>query len=587
LIARRQGTRRGQGGTGGGTHEVVLVIADVSTDIRALAPWGPFDVSRVPSARYHPHPTTPTHEELLLNLSEPLAMLRFLRELPAYARARMTPDEARSIIRTRLDRREEHFLEVLEQSVFAHPESPYAQLLAHARCAPDDLRKLIRADGVDAALTTLRQANVYIAFEEFKGTRPIVRDGKIIHPGPDAFLNPHSRAYYRAETGGSTGRGRHVQMDVPHLLARVPHRLLCDEFHGMLGVPSALWFEILPGNGPQSILQRVPYGAIPQRWFTPVVNPPLKYRFANRAIVEVARRIARIPFPRPEHVPLDRADIIARWAAETIRAHGGVAIFTHPSKAVRVAIAARELGLDLTGAVFSGGGEPVTQAKVDEIARAGGRFVSGYIAMETGIIGMQCPHATDPNEQHFFRDHLAVIQHPRAVEGFDVEVDTFHFTTLLPSSPRLLINVELDDFGVIDRRRCGCAFEELGFPEHISGIRSFRKLTGEGMTLIGTEVDHVIESVLPARCGGTALDYQLIEEEADNGLTRLVLTVSPRVPSGDDVVREVMLEALARGSTAAAISGTIWSQGDSLRIRRTEPEWTARGKRPVFRAVRR
>ncbi len=523
-------------------------------------------------------------------LSETLALGRFLWGLPGYHRWRITSTEARAIVRERIRRREANFLGLLERFVFGNRANPYARLLELARCQPGDVRQLVEQDGVDAALRRLREAGVYLSFEEFKSTGPIVRQGVVVAEGPDAFVNPTSRGFYRTETGGSTGSGRQVQIDIEHLVSRVPHRLLSDAIHGMLGLPSALWFEPLPGNGPQSILLRAPFDAVPQRWFAPILagpgSPPLKYRLANRAIV-AASRVAGIPFPRPEYVPLDRADIVAQWAATMVRSHGGAAVFTHPSKAVRVALAARERGLDLTGTVFSGGGEPVTHAKVAEIERAGARFVSGYIAMETGTIGMQCARATDPNDQHFFRDHLAVIQHPREIPAFGVTVDTFHFTTLLPSSPRLLLNVELDDYGVIESRSCGCGFEQLGFSEHISDIRSFRKLTGEGMTLVGTEVDRILEAEMPTHCGGSGLDYQLVEEEDERGLTRLVLTVSARVPASEEVLHRTMLDALARGSTAAALAGAIWAQGSNLLVRRAEPEWTQRGKRPLFRPLRR
>jgi hypothetical protein len=502
----------------------------------------------------------------------------------------MTPAEARAILRRRLENRSANLLDVFERFVFPHASSPYHQLLRVAGVQPGDVRGMLARDGVDTTLRRLRDAGVHIAFEEFKGTRPVERSGVVIEAGPQAFVNPGARAYYQTETGGSTGRGRHVQLDVDHLLARVPHRLVSDEIHGMLGIPSALWFETLPGNGPQSILQRAPYGAVPVRWFTPVLRgrgaPPWKHRIANRAIVEAAR-MSGIPFPRPEYVPLDRAEIVARWAAEMCATHGRAAVFTHPSKAVRVCLAARDLGLDLAGAVFAGGGEPVTQAKVDAIARAGARFVSGYIAMETGIIGMQCAHAVDPNEQHFFSDHLAVVQYPRRLDDFAVTVDTFYFTTLLPSATRLLINVELDDFGVITQRRCGCPFEALGYTDHIRDIRSFRKLTGEGMTLIGTEADRILGQDMPALCGGTALDYQLSEEEDELGLTRLILTVHPRVPSNDDAIRAALLDALSRTSIGAALAGTIWSQASGVRVRRAEPEWTGRGKLPLFLPLKR
>jgi len=182
---------------------------------------------------------------------------------------------------------------------------------------------------------------------------------------------------------------------------------------------------------------------------------------------------------------------------------------------------------------------------------------------------------------------LAVIQHPRELPGFGVSVESFHFTTLLPTSPKLWINVELDDYGVLETRSCGCDFEALGFTDHISDIRSFRKLSGEGMTLIGNEIERVLEEELPARCGGSSQDYQLIEEEDENGLTRMSLLVSPKVDVADERALEVLAEALSRGSVAAALSRTIWQQGRNLRVVREEPRWTARGKLVPFRGLQR
>jgi hypothetical protein len=49
------------------------------------------------------------------------------------------------------------------------------------------------------------------------------------------------------------------------------------------------------------------------------------------------------------------------------------------------------------------------------------------------------------------------------------------------------------------------------------------------MTFLDTDVIRVLEEELPARFGGTPTDYQLLEEEADDGQPRLQLLVHPRV----------------------------------------------------------
>ena len=54
-------------------------------------------------------------------------------------------------------------------------------------------------------------------------------------------------------------------------------------------------------------------------------------------------------------------------------------------------------------------------------------------------------------------------------------------------------------------------------------------MTGEGMTLIGTDMVRILEEDLPRRFGGSPLDYQLMEEEDERGFTRLSLVVSPDV----------------------------------------------------------
>jgi hypothetical protein len=60
---------------------------------------------------------------------------------------------------------------------------------------------------------------------------------------------------------------------------------------------------------------------------------------------------------------------------------------------------------------------------------------------------------------------------------------------------------------------------------------------------------HILEEVLPARFGGSPLDYQLLEEEDEQGFTRLSLLVSPRVALADEnAALELIASALQRSS---------------------------------------
>ena len=56
--------------------------------------------------------------------------------------------------------------------------------------------------------------------------------------------------------------------------------------------------------------------------------------------------------------------------------------------------------------------------------------------------------------------------------------------------------------------------EALGYTTHIHTIRSWEKLTSEGMTFCGHDLIRLIEEVLPARFGGRPTDYQFVESGA-------------------------------------------------------------------------
>ena len=51
----------------------------------------------------------------------------------------------------------------------------------------------------------------------------------------------------------------------------------------------------------------------------------------------------------------------------------------------------------------------------------------------------------------------------------------------------------------------------------------------EGVTLIGSDMEYILEEALPASCGGSPLDYQIVEEEDEHGFTRLTVRVHPSV----------------------------------------------------------
>lgn len=509
----------------------------------------------------------------------------FIRELPGFLRDRLTLEKALEIVRRGLEEREANFLSFVERCVYHHPPSPYLPLLRRAGCELGDLDTTVRRNGLESTLRELRQAGVYVSFEEFKGSEPIVRDDLVIHARTEDFDNPLLRHGYRTQTSGSTGASAPAWVGIDYLATRAVSSLLTFTAHGVLGAPSVVWREALPAPTIGLILEDARAGQFFERWFAPPLDRSRTSAIASRVatgLIVLAARRAGVRLPRPEPLDYGHARTIARWAERRLAERGVCFVRAGVSNALRIALAASEAGIDLMGATILGGGEPATEAKVRTIERSGARWVPGYATMEVGRVGMGCARPTDGTDVHYLEYASALINHPRRVPGFEHTVDAFNFTSILPGSPKVLLNTETDDYGILEERSCGCLFEEAGLRRHIREIYSFRKLTGEGTTLVGSEMVRVLDEVLPERFGGSSVDYQLVEEEDERGFTRLTLVVSPRVhvTSEQELVATV-LRALGDTNLARDIR-SIWDQAGAMQVRRIEPSLALGGKvRPL------
>lgn len=512
-------------------------------------------------------------------------MRRFLKNPPDF-------DTALAAVRGNLENRERNFLRIVEHGVYANPRSPYLALLRRAGHELEDVRRMVSDNGLENSLRMLREDGVFVSFEEFKGRVPIVRDGFSFDVSDRDFDNPRTRSYYEGQTSGSTGAGTRVAMDLDHMTAMLNQASVYTRLMGELNAPMALWFPVLPASsGLQSVLMSACLGLRVERWFTPVTSTgmsiPLRYRIAT----DYARGMARlfgVYTPPPEPVSIAEAGKVARWAEDSLRRNGVCMVVTYVSLAVRVALAARELGIDLTGCKFYGTGEPPTPAKVRAIESSGATWRSTYGFTEGGLVGMQCGNPVNHTDLHLFTDAWAAFQAPVDVPSSGLTVNAFSFTGLFATAPKIMINVELDDYGVLEERDCGCPLLKLGFPLHARDIYSFRKLTGEGMTLVGSTMLRVLEEVLPERYGGTALDYQLVEEEDDGGLTRLTIVVSPDVGEVDEAALiETVLDEVSRDSPGADLAHALWRDAGTFRVKRADPTWSTLGKLLSLRPAKR
>jgi phenylacetate-coenzyme A ligase PaaK-like adenylate-forming protein len=280
--------------------------------------------------------------------------------------------------------------------------------------------------------------------------------------------------------------------------------------------------------------------------------------------------------PWPRRVPVSDAAEVARWLELKARTGRPALVETTASSAVRVCSAALAAGLDISDTFFRLGGEPYTSSKAAVVAAAGCRAIAHYSMNEVARAGVACAAPSSVDDVHVVTDKLAVIRHEREIGGR--QIGSLLLTTLLSSSPKLMLNVECDDHGVLERRHCGCPVGEAGFDLHLHTIRSVEKLTSEGMNFLRDEILEVVEHVLPSRFGGSPTDYQVVEREVD-GLPRVSIVVSPGVGALDEAqVIRVALDALGAGPGYRSMMAGIWAEGETLRVERREPYATSSAK---------
>ena len=506
---------------------------------------------------------------------------RYVVRLPAFLREKITSDQARERIRKALRRRGEAFLDLLERAVYANPGSPYRPLLDAAGIELGDARKLVTDLGLEGALETLRDAGVYASLDEFKGRTAQERGGVSRPLGDGDFDNPLITGHYWGATGGSRGTSRRVAVDLARLEHESSYQSLLREGFGYSTRPFGIWRVIPPSRaGLNNYLYQVKSGASVQRWFNPY-RPPrdresLQYALFTAYTLRAGRRFGG-ELRRPEYCPTDRAATVARWLAECRREGQPAVLDAQAGLGVRACLAALDQGLDISGTSMRVGGEPFTEAKAEVMASVGASAACHYSMTEVGRVGSACADPTALDDVHLMSDKLALIQRDKVVDSTGVRVGVLSYTTLLPSSSKIMINVESDDYAVVSERECGCPFGELGLSTHLHRIRSYEKLTTDGNHFLGSDLYALVDEVLPGRFGGAATDYQLVEEEV-RGLPKLSVVIGPRI--GEVVDIEVLSEVLGflRQKPRNRLMADFWAQGDTLRVVRREPQLTPAGK---------
>lgn len=508
-----------------------------------------------------------------------MMLLRLAQDLPGFLRTPITVEQAEAIVKHRLKTRTERFLEMARRAIYSHPGSPYLRLLRAAGCELGDLQRLVAVEGVEGALARLVEDGVYLTFDEFKGQREVIRGSARFTFADQDFDNPGRRLHFSRSTGGTRSatalkKGLEAKADNALQMAVGYHA------HGLSQADHVLW-----RTSPGVVLRFAKMGRLPIAWFYPIRPLPFRVLAAGYCLAIVGR-VVGCRLPRPVFLDFQDPGRMVAWLVDRLGRGRPICLRTQPSSAVRLAATAKQMGIGLNGLSFVVGGEPYTETQKLLIEASGARAVPRYSFGEADTVGFGCAAPQAPDDIHVQADSLALATRARSLDDFGVSVDALLFCTLGSSGPKVLLNVENGDYGVVERRSCGCRLEALGLRDHISQIRSFEKLTTEGMTFVRTRLEQVLQEVLPARFGGSSADYQVVEHEAD-GIRRLYLLVNPTLGEMDDAhVKRAFLAELAGDGELDGYMARTWERAGSIEIRRQPPVVTRAGKVFPFQLVK-
>jgi hypothetical protein len=505
----------------------------------------------------------------------------YVKDVTSFLRDSMTREEARDIIEEQMANREEAFLQVVEAGIGSNPANPYYRLLEHAGIKISDVRRMVKESGLEGALEQLHDAGVYVTQDEFKGRKPIRREGLEFKARGSDFDNPLAGKgeLLRQTGGGSTGEWTRESQSVDSIRYRAAETLIIDTMKAG-DRPIGVWRD----TSIKAILRYTKVDRIPEKLFTTTGLrrswDGVRYAVILRLTLLGTRIVGR-RVPAPEVVTRDSAITVARWLAAKTAAGTPAMLNCHASLAVRICLVAREHGLDITDTLFQIGGEPYTPTRAAVLASAGASAIVRYSTAETTLIGISCGAPGDGEDDvHLLSPKLALIQREHVTPAGETVAGVI-LTGLLPSNPKILLNLYTGDYANMRERDCDCDMGRMGFRTHLSGIRSYEKLTGGGVTFVGSKLYELVEVMLPSRFGGSIHDYQLAEEEAANGLAQASIIVSDRVGSIDE---EALIETLLHEleTTHARGGGQLmamqWRKSRTLRVIRREPYETRNHK---------
>jgi hypothetical protein len=292
--------------------------------------------------------------------------------------------------------------------------------------------------------------------------------------------------------------------------------------------------------------------------------------------LRVAARMRGVDLPQPRVAEIMRPAALVDWIAR--HAPAGATVATFPGTALRVRAWLRSARVKLPALTWILGGEPISARKRQRLEEDGDRVYAWYGAVDFGRVAIGCLAPASADDMHLLTDRFAahVVRMPD--DTGSMTRGRLLLTSLVPEVHRRMLNLDSGDRAELRTRTCGCPFEHLGLAQHLSGVHSTEKLTLDGVTLAADLVEELASELLPAACGGSPEDFQLVELEGDDGLTYLIVRVHPSLTVAPSVVEAVVHRALVEVSGRTTAVADRLRDGQVIEVRREAPRLSRGGK---------
>jgi hypothetical protein len=497
------------------------------------------------------------------DLQEPLERIRFGGVLLArLGRARYRKQPAWPVASDR----NHAFLERM-QTLICVPDHPLATLLRLGGWSFEKLRQSVAEEGLEPTLHHLTRDGVWLDADEVKCRRPLVRHSKEI-PFSPTDLDYVCGPAVPLGTSGTSGPRTKNPLDISGFELQASYKRTMLAALGGLDLPLVLYYPAPSAAGIAQLLAFALAGKPPDAWFCHLPeaqSSAMRWSVWLRILASTAR-IARVRLPLPKLAEVERPEPLLAW----LRGHAqqGAVVATFAGSALRLQAYADKIRHPLPHLVFILGGEPITARKRALLENRGHRVYPWYGAVDAGRIAIGCLKPETADDMHLLSDRFAAIEWQGKLL----------LTSLLPSVHKRYLNTDCGDLATLERRRCGCPLGELGLDFHLSDVRSVQKLCLEGITLPADLVHRLADELLPDRCGGAPGDYQLLEEEGEDGWTRLVVRVAPEVTVSAQKVIETVHQVLLEASGGAPALALRIMQSRVVTVRHQRPRFSRGGK---------